>query len=220
MHSIARLRLLAGQAESVVLPIVQEGKVYIGQSSVQNRCKMLPPNNIPSAVSLLPTESKEPVQPQCPSTSNTEHRSQTQAGKHKSSLQKAWPLPHERGQQQAHGPPAGLRHHAVPALEAALQGAEINKIRDGTLFLEGVHTMSRPFRRPGFAFWSSSSCAAWACPCVLVYQSARSWALVSILMIYEHSLCQRGVSEFYHRCSVSRLWQYCIDASVATRCSL
>lgn len=139
MRSIGRLRLLASEAQSVVLPVVQEeGKVFFESCTCQDSCKMLPPNNIPSAVSLLPTESKEPAKAQRLSTSNAVNHGGSGARKQDKSLKSASPLLHERGQQQAHGAAVGSRHHAVPALEAALQGAEINKIRDGAPFVLGL----------------------------------------------------------------------------------
>lgn len=133
MRSIARLRFMAGLAESVVLPIMPPGKVHFGDSQWEKDRKMAP-SYIVSAVSLLPSDSPEcPAQPPRVSSSIAQHHSDSVTQKLDKPFQGSWPVLHDRGQQpvpQAHAAP---RHHAVPALEAALQGAKINNIRDGAL---------------------------------------------------------------------------------------
>lgn len=130
MLSLVRLRLFALPAESVVLPLVREGKTHPRIDTCQDR-RMLPPNNIPSAVSLLPTDSKEAAKTHSHSNLAAEQHVDSLITSQDKAFKSAWPSPHERGQQQALSAHGGYRHHAVPALEAALQGADINKIRDG-----------------------------------------------------------------------------------------
>lgn len=128
MLSLGRLRSFAGQAQSVVLPLVREGKAYCQIDNCQHCYIMLPPNNIPSAVSLLPSESKEAAKAHSTLPSQGKDHATPAIRSIESALRLVF---HERGQQLSHGAQCGSRHHAVPALEAALRGADINKIRDG-----------------------------------------------------------------------------------------